>query len=73
MLAPKSILRKMICPLVLPRPAPCFFASAGHNSMGGRDLFYANPAGDGFGDVVNLNSPFTSVPMESSIIVRCSR
>ena len=46
-----------------------FFASAGHNSMGGRDLFYANPVGDGFGDVVNLNSPFNTDADESSIIV----
>ncbi|MEO6760330.1 MAG: OmpA family protein, partial [Saprospiraceae bacterium] len=46
-----------------------FFASAGHNSLGGRDLFYANAAGDGFGDVVNLNSPFNTEADEASIIV----
>ena len=46
-----------------------FFASAGHNTMGGRDLFYANASGDGFGDVVNLNTPFNTSADESSIIV----
>jgi len=47
-----------------------FFASAGHNTMGGRDLFYSNPIDETtFGDVVNLNSPFNSDADESSIIV----
>ncbi len=46
-----------------------FFASAGHNSLGGRDLFYSNPAGEGFGDAVNLNTPFNTAADEGSIIV----
>ena len=46
-----------------------FFASGGHNTLGGRDLFYANATTDGFGDVVNLNSPFNTPADEASIIV----
>ncbi len=46
-----------------------FFASAGHNSLGSRDLFYANATATGFGQVVNLNSPFNTEADESSIIV----
>ncbi|MEO6039053.1 MAG: hypothetical protein ABIQ93_11630, partial [Saprospiraceae bacterium] len=47
-----------------------FFASAGHNTLGGRDLFYANATSPTtFGDVVNLNSPFNTEADEASIIV----
>lgn len=47
-----------------------FFSSAGHNTMGGRDLFYANAlTPETFGDVVNLNSPFNTPADEASIIV----
>ena len=47
-----------------------FFASAGHNTLGGRDLFYSNWVDNtGFGDVVNLNSPFNTEADESSILI----
>ncbi len=46
-----------------------FFSSAGHNTLGGRDLFYANATPNGFGEVVNLNNPFNTEADESSIIV----
>ncbi len=47
-----------------------FFASSGHNTLGGRDLFYSNPVdATSFGDVVNLNQPFNTDADESSIIV----
>ena len=47
-----------------------FFSSAGHNTMGGRDLFYSNPVNEfTFGDVVNLNAPFNTPADEGSIVV----
>ncbi|MEO6036788.1 MAG: hypothetical protein ABIQ93_00155 [Saprospiraceae bacterium] len=46
-----------------------FFASAGHNSLGGRDLFFSNATPDGFSTIVNLGSPFNTPANESSIIL----
>ncbi len=46
-----------------------FFSSNGHNTLGGYDLFFANPSPEGFQEVYNLNAPYNTPANEMSIIV----
>ncbi len=46
-----------------------FFSSNGHNTLGGYDLFFANPSPEGFQEVWNLNAPYNTPANETSIIV----
>jgi len=46
-----------------------FFSSNGHNTLGGYDLFFANPTPEGFQEVYNLNAPYNTPANETSIIV----
>lgn len=46
-----------------------FFSSDGHNTLGGYDLFFANPTPEGFQEVFNLNEPYNTPGNETNIIV----
>lgn len=37
-----------------------YFSSTGHLGLGGMDVFYARPEGDGFGEVKNMGQPVNS-------------
>jgi len=45
------------------------FSSNGHNTIGGYDLFFADPSAQGFQEIWNLNEPFNTPDNETHIVL----